>query len=87
MSVTLVTDGDVVGLGFYAEVTVSDSPPDVLDNDLQRKDTILNTAMRSKFLVLNKLQDKCFIFLGLNYVQVDLLWGMSTVFRILKYHI
>ena len=35
MSVTLVTDEDVVGLGFSAEIMVSDSPPDVLDNDLQ----------------------------------------------------
>ena len=76
MSVTMVTDGDVVGLGFYAEITVSNSPPDVLDNDLQCKYILLNTTIRSNFSVLNKLQDKCFIFRGLNYVQVYILWGM-----------
>ena len=42
MSVTLFTDEDVAGLGFYAQITVSDEPPNVSDNNLQCKYTPLN---------------------------------------------
>ena len=48
MSVALVTDEDVAGLGFYAEITVSDAPPNVSDNDLQCKYTPLSTRIRSE---------------------------------------
>ena len=48
MGISLVTDEDVGGLGFYAEITVSDAPPDVLDNDLQCKYTPLNTIAKSE---------------------------------------
>ena len=71
MSVTLVTDEDVAGLGFHAEITVSDAPLDVSGNDLQCKYTSLNTITKSKsFMVKHTVYHKC-ITVGpsLNYVQ------------------
>ena len=41
MSVSLVTDGSIVDLGFYAEITVSDSPPVVPEEDLLSKSSPL----------------------------------------------
>ena len=54
MSVALVTDEDVAGLGFYAEITVSDAPPNVSDNDLQCKYTPLMRYRNRKDSKLNK---------------------------------
>ena len=48
MSVALVTDEDVAGLGFYAEITVSDAPPKVSANDLQCKYTPFNAIQKSE---------------------------------------
>ena len=62
MSVALVTDEDVVGLGFYAEMTVSDAPPDVSGNDLQCKYTSLNTITKSEiFRTKQTVHDKCIV--------------------------
>ena len=80
MSVALVTDEDVAGLGFYAEITVSDEPPNVSDNDLQCKYIPLNTILKSeRFRAKQTVHDKCTVVCpSLNYVQVYILWRMLS---------